>query len=320
MISNTRSAITLIVSALTIFTLFSAIGNVAAKPAKDSGYLGIPGLKNGDLSHWSKFKKPSNGSAKVIGGAANGCITGAETLPESGKGFVSIRRHRNRFYGHPDTVALIKKLGAGLAERTDKLVMIGDLAQPRGGKMSSMHRSHQNGLDADIWLSLASSVRNARWSTMNKKDPPTMVASNKVNVNKRWGEHQKYLLKTAAMDPKVDRIFINPAIKRELCKTEKGDRKYLRKLRAWWGHHAHFHVRMKCPKNSPGCKQQPTIPVGEGCKSLAMWFRPKPKPKKKKVKMGHKKPVKKRLPKKMAPGCIALYKQSFKERGSLAQK
>jgi len=79
-------------------------------------------------------------------------------------------------------------------------------------------------------------------------------------------------------------------------------------------------VRMKCPKNSPGCKQQPTIPVGEGCKSLAMWFRPKPKPKKKKVKIGRKKPVKKRLPKPMAPGCVALYKKSFKERGSLAKK
>ena len=318
---KSRHLSTLPISAVTVVMLLWSMNGISGAPAKVSGYLGIPGLTKGKGSPWARIKNPSNGSAKVIGKVSNGCITGAEILPKKGNGFVSIRRHRNRYYGHPDTVNLIKRLGDGLAKRTDKLLMVGDLAQPRGGKMSSMHRSHQNGLDADIWLSLAKSAYSAHRSTAGKKDPPTMVGKKKLTVNGRWGKHQVYLVKTAASDPRVDRIFINPAIKRELCKTEKGDRKYLRKLRAWWGHHAHFHVRMKCPKGSPNCKQQPMIPVGEGCKSLAMWFRPKAKPKKiVKKKTTKKKKVKRRPPSPPPPGCIALLKKSYREIGNLAQK
>lgn len=230
-------------------------------------------LSSVQASPWSKVKAPSSGPSTAIGGAANGCIAGAATLPSQGKGYVSIRRHRNRYYGHPETVRLVKDLGRALSKRSDGLVMVGDLSQPRGGLMSSSHRSHQNGLDVDIWFKQAASAGAAAREHPEERDPLSMVAPDGLDLSEAWGAHQRFLLKTAAEDRRVDRIFVNPAIKRALCRSEDGDRKWLHKLRAWWGHDAHFHVRLKCPKGSPSCKRQAPIPAGDGCgKELAWWF------------------------------------------------
>jgi penicillin-insensitive murein endopeptidase len=221
---------------------------------------------------WSRIQQVSLGQPRSIGGPSNGCIDGAESLPASGVGFVSIRRHRNRHYGHPQTIRLIRDLGKAMERRNGRLIMVGDLAQPRGGRMSSSHVSHQNGLDADIWLTLADSPAQAVRSTPEERDPPSMLTRNKLALNERFGPDQLFLLRTAAQDPAVDRILVNPGIKRALCRQENGA-KWLRKLRPWWGHDAHMHVRLKCPADSPDCRPQAPVPMGSGCGSdLAWWF------------------------------------------------
>jgi penicillin-insensitive murein endopeptidase len=224
-------------------------------------------------SPWAKVKTTAPGPAAAIGGPSNGCIAGAQALPSEGAGFVSIRRHRNRYYGHPDTIRFVMDLGRTLGKRSHGVMMVGDLSQPRGGLMSSMHRSHQNGMDVDIWFHLAASSRAAVLRHAEDRDPESMVTRGGHAVTKSWGKYQRFLLKASADDPRVDRIFVNPAIKRTLCRTEHGDRGWLHKLRPWWGHDAHFHVRLKCPAGSPHCKQQAPPPAGDGCdKSLAWWF------------------------------------------------
>ena len=221
---------------------------------------------------WSRIQDVSIGRPAAIGGPSNGCIDGAEALPASGNGFVSIRRHRNRYYGHPDTVRLVRELGDAMAERTGRYIMVGDLAQPRGGRMNSSHVSHQNGLDADIWLTLASSPAEALRTTPEDRDPPSMLTPKKLALNERFGPDQLFLIKTAAEHPAVDRILVNPGIKRALCESEN-NAPWLRKLRPWWGHDAHMHVRIKCPPGSPHCEQQGPMPMGSGCGAeLAWWF------------------------------------------------
>jgi penicillin-insensitive murein endopeptidase len=221
---------------------------------------------------WSRIQTASSGTPTAVGSPSNGCIHGASALPASGLGFASIRRHRNRYYGHPETIRLVRELGDAMHRRNGKLIMVGDLAQPRGGRMSSSHVSHQNGLDADIWLTLAESPAQAVRSTPESRDPPSMLGRNKLDLNANWGPDQLFLIRTAAEDPRVDRILVNPGIKRALCK-EAGNAAWIRKLRPWWGHDAHMHVRLKCPQDSPSCRQQSPIPMGSGCGSeLAWWF------------------------------------------------
>lgn len=224
-------------------------------------------------SPWALIETPSPGRPQVIGGASSGCVGGAQSLPESGPGYVSVRRYRNRFYGHPELIRMIDDLGSAARARGLDLVMVGDLSQPRGGRMPSSHRSHQNGLDADIWFTLAKSPEAAGRLMDNRDDPQSMVKTGGTYMAEAWGPDQRFLLETAARHAKVDRIFVNPAIKRAVCQATSGDRDWLRKLRPWFGHDAHFHVRLRCPPDSPQCDQQASLPPGDGCGAdLAWWF------------------------------------------------
>ena len=88
----------------------------------------------------------------------------------------------------------------------------------------------------------------------------------------------------AASYPQVERVFVNPAIKKKLCDTWTGDRSLLGKVRPIYGHDEHFHIRMQCPPGASGCKAQAPVASGDGCdKSLAWWFTKEPwaKPEKK---------------------------------------
>jgi len=99
------------------------------------------------------------------------------------------------------------------------------------------------------------------------------------------------LIKAAAQDPNVARMFVNAAIKKALCRDAGGNRTWLSKVRPYWGHDYHFHVRIKCPGDSTACEGQPPAPETEGCgHDLDYWFSdailhppppkepPKPKP------------------------------------------
>lgn len=219
---------------------------------------------------WSQVRTVAPGPAAAIGAPANGCLRGAEELPASGAGFVSIRRSRHRHFGHPDSVQLIFDLGQAMAARNGRLIMVGDLAQPRGGRMDSMHVSHQNGLDVDIWFALADRPDQAWRDTPEGRNPPSMVAGE--GLSQHWGPDQLFLLRSAAEHPRVDRVLVNPRIKRALCQAQPGAA-WLRRLRPWRGHDAHMHIRLRCPADSPQCEQQAPIPPGDGCGAdLAWWF------------------------------------------------
>ena len=83
------------------------------------------------------------------------------------------------------------------------------------------------------------------------------------------------VIKAAAQDRQVQRIFVNAAIKKALCREAGKDRAFLHKVRPWWGHNYHFHVRIGCPAGSPDCKGQDPAGEGEGCgKDLDYWFSP----------------------------------------------
>jgi penicillin-insensitive murein endopeptidase len=87
----------------------------------------------------------------------------------------------------------------------------------------------------------------------------------------RFKDEQVQLLELVSGRPEVERIFVNPLIKRDLCKrTRAAD--WLRKVRPWWGHYYHFHVRLACPPNQPECRPQEPPPESAGCDAQLDWW------------------------------------------------
>ena len=197
---------------------------------------------------------------KAHGSYAKGCLAGAVQLPESGPTWQAMRLSRNRNWGHPELISFLERLSAKAAAVPGwKGLYIGDLSQPRGGPMTSSHQSHQLGLDADIWLLPPKRLNLSRAERENLSSK-TVRSNNQRSVNSNWTAAHMEVIKAAASDPAVDRIFITAPAKIWMCKNAKGNRKWLQKIRPYWGHHYHFHVRLKCPKGSKGCKAQtPTV-------------------------------------------------------------
>ena len=231
-------------------------------------------------------KTPSSGAHAAHGRYAAGCLAGGVRLPETGPGWQAMRLSRNRNWGHPDMIAFIERLSRKAQVAGWAGIYVGDISQPRGGPMLSGHASHQIGLDADIWLRPPVSLKLSR-ARRERISSHSVVTRNRLGLNGRWTDSHARVLEEAARDGAVARIFVNAAIKRRLCETRReGDARWLRKIRPWWGHNSHFHVRLHCPKGERCVAQKPLRP-GAGCdKTLAWWFTrealypPPPDPKK----------------------------------------
>jgi penicillin-insensitive murein endopeptidase len=223
---------------------------------------------------WSRLLSPAAGPPRAIGAYANGCLQGAAALPASGPGFEVLHLKRHRRYGHPALLAFVRRLAAAARKQGLPGLLIGDLAQPRGGPTLTGHRSHQTGLDVDIGYARPPELRKRRPTAAEREAimPAPVVDLATHVMTPMWTPPVVKALELAARDPTVDRIFVNPAIKRELCARTKGGGEWLRRLRPWWGHHDHFHVRLRCPAGSPGCEPQDPLPAGDGCAGVAWWF------------------------------------------------
>ncbi len=228
---------------------------------------------------WAAVSGPSTDAdgGQSIGTYNGGCIAGAATLPLQGPGYQVMRLSRKRYYGHPALIGFIQQLG--LAAERERLgsLLVGDLGQPRGGPTPSGHRSHQTGLDVDIWFLLLQPAETRILSEAEREtwNAPSVVDSRADAVDRRqWTAAHARILEAAARQPEVDRIFVNPSIKQELCNRKSaGASDWLRKIRPWWKHDDHFHVRLKCPPHNGLCQAQEPLPAGDGCDaSLAWWF------------------------------------------------
>ncbi len=274
---------------LAVVTVFS-VALTCAAAAKSTAPVPVPLPRNNPLKNtgeenqqnlnpasalFSEKKLPSAGRALAIGYYPRGCLQGGVELPTTGPTWQVMRLSRNRNWGHPELVKFLVRFAPLAAEATGwKGILIGDMAQPRGGPLPFGHKSHQTGLDVDIWfMPMPDRV-------LNKVEREEILASDVVaadgkHVNdKFWTSADVTFIRTAAEQPEVERVLVNAAIKKELCRFEgQNDRSWMSKVRPWYGHADHIHVRLKCPADSPDCRAQPPVPGGDGCdKSLDHWF------------------------------------------------
>jgi len=215
---------------------------------------------------------PFPGPPRSIGFYSEGCLAGGTVLPVDGPAWQVMRLSRNRNWGNPKLVAFVERF-ATKAKPFWNGLLVGDISQPRGGPMLSGHASHQVGLDADVWFKpmpdhVQSREEREFTSAIN------MVAENRREVDPNtWTHERTELVRTAAEDPVVERIFVNAAIKKAMCREAGREKGWLAKVRPWWGHDYHFHIRIFCPPDSPECKPQPPPEPGDGCGSeLDYWF------------------------------------------------
>ena len=232
---------------------------------------------------------PASMQARAIGSYARGCLAGATALPVDGPSWQVMRLARNRNWGHPVLIDYLEEFAREVPRITGwPGLLVGDISPPRGGPMLTGHASHQIGLDADIWLT---PMPKSRLGGDARENMPAvnMARSDWRDVDtKNWTPAHTRLIKAAASEPRVERIFVNPALKVALCREAGADRSWLNKVRPIWGHNYHFHIRMSCPPGMPGCAGQEPPNFGDGCGAeLTGWIErqhnaifnpPKPRP------------------------------------------
>ncbi len=266
-------------------------GTLEPKPLPPLANPNDPALAAKEI--FGRKATPASSPVRSIGFYAKGCLAGAQALPINGQTWQVMRLSRNRNWGNPELVALLERLSA----KVNKVagwpgLLVGDMSQPRGGPMFTGHASHQIGLDADIWLTPMPNRMLSR-NEREEMSAVNMVAANRLDIDPRvWTPQHLFVIRAAAQEPQVERIFVNAAIKKALCREAKGDRSWLSKVRPMYGHNYHFHIRMKCPHGSAACESQTPPDHGEHCSAgdLAYWFSdavlhpkppvkpPKPKP------------------------------------------
>lgn len=226
---------------------------------------------------WGAVPAPSGGPARVIGHYGAACLAGGLPLPLDGVGYQVIDPARRRNFGHPVLVNYLGDLGRAVAAQELGIMLVGDMAQPRGGPMTFGHLSHQGGLDVDVWFRLDRTAL-----PLAQRDglivPSVIDVATGRPDPERWTEAHAQLVRLAALDPRVSRVFVGAAIKRDLCQRVWSDpdvardRRWLNVVRTWPGHDDHLHVRLRCPPDSPACVDQPSLAAAasDGCSPAAI--------------------------------------------------
>lgn len=216
------------------------------------------------------FRTASGGPAVSIGNYSQGCAQGLVQMPESGPSWQSMRLSRNRNWGHPEMIGFLQGLSRAAQQAGWQGLYIGDISQPRGGPMTSGHASHQLGLDADIWM-LPPPTLGLSPQQRENLSSVSVVANGGTALSGNWTGGHMSIMRAAARDPRVERIFVDPVAKVAMCQMETGNRDWLRKIRPINNHDFHFHVRMNCPAGSI-CQTPNPIPAGDGCAEAQEWI------------------------------------------------
>jgi penicillin-insensitive murein endopeptidase len=259
------------------------LASAAPAFAQDPGTLDpkpLPPLENPDApttaakALFGRKAEPAKMAPSSIGFYAKGCLAGGVALPIDGPDWQVMRLSRNRNWGNPHLISFLERLAAKGKKVGWNGLLVGDMSQPRGGPMITGHASHQVGLDADIWFTPMPDHMLSR-EDREMMSATQMVAQSKLDVDpKVWTHARTALVRTASEDPSVERIFVNAAIKKAMCREAGADKRWLHKVRPWWGHDYHFHVRINCPADSPQCKPQPPTNAADGCgHELDFWFK-----------------------------------------------
>ena len=202
----------------------------------------------------------------VQGGLVNGSL-----LPIKGPGFrrVSAEDHG---WGTGHMISLIQNASAYLSTQIwpGMTVVVGGIALQFGGKHAP-HKSHQNGLDADILF-----IGQQNWKS---------VLDEKGQVSDRFKTEMNWAFWRSLFDQKIvengkqvsviSMILVAPEIKTFLCDwalknniySDPNDLEMMKRIRPTEGHDDHMHIRIRCSPHHPLCKKEGTY-TDLGCPAV----------------------------------------------------
>lgn len=234
--------------------------------------------KNGPVKNPSLVKAVLRGLGQAVTGLGrNNFVRGHLENPANildyqqkleNPGFQILYPKRKTYFGTDDMLAVLSYMGNyNQANMKGYVINVGDISAKKGGKLGR-HSSHQMGLDADI---------SYYFNSKDKQKGLVDAVSSSKPVRSFMAEEQWELFKTIVGQGNVDRIFIHPALKKELCvvAARKGELKNsesaavsfetLRVLRPEVHHDDHYHLRLKCSEAQPRCRQMAPPPKATGC-------------------------------------------------------
>ena len=216
------------------------------------------------------FLSISASASEAIGFYSSGSLKNSISIDDFDSPLIiKLFRNRKQIYGVQELSIALDGLARHMKKTfpTIEPTQIGDMAAKKGGKIPR-HKSHQNGLDADVVYyrknERAQSPSNTEWA---EYFVTSTGLSKNFDTRRNW-EAFKYLVDRH----QVSRILVDGKIKKEMCSiaTQRGERnshrETLRRLRIENSvHKTHFHLRLKCPNGSPDCRAQTEPPNGSGC-------------------------------------------------------
>lgn len=208
--------------------------------------------------------------SEPVGYYSDGTLTNGVSLPESGPGYMKLFIPRNRGWGTQEMIDMIIRSSADMNNKfpgMDRL-QVGDISQKGGGDVSDLHSSHQNGQDVDLTYYRKNQIEQPPHQTNGFSE--SMVTNKRLSKNFDTARNWEFI-KRLHENGEVQRIFVDPVIKKELCRFARLKNELirhddiLRSLRVLENHADHMHVRLKCPPNARECISQEDPPAGAGC-------------------------------------------------------
>jgi murein endopeptidase len=216
-------------------------------------------LKIGDKIKLLIEGNPSRSEA--LGRPMSGRLKNGEQL-KSGPGYH--RRRPQRSWGTNETITHLLSAVAAVRARYPRVhdVAIGDISAKRGGKLHP-HISHQSGRDVDIGY---------YFRKQKREGPKAFISALHADIDypATWKLITSLVGRRKRSTP-IQYIFMNYSVQRLIYKWAR--RKGISKRKLDWmfqyphgrramhgiirhskGHHAHMHVRFRCPASDSGCK------------------------------------------------------------------
>ena len=214
-------------------------------------------------------------ASEAIGFYSSGSLVGAQSVFERGTPVQKLFVSRGRLYTSDEMHAVLTDASEFIKGHfpDSEILQVGDLSAHLGG-LAEGHASHQNGLDGDIvYLRRNKYVQSPTSLDWDEDFVNGKLPTKNFNTERNF-ELFKFLVKYTP----VSRIFVDVAIKKQLCKfatdhfemNDANTIETLRRLRPQDLHRTHFHLRISCPINDHECIPQSEPASGSGCDDLSI--------------------------------------------------